>query len=201
MAAMIQAAATEVVARRPGGRTARVRRAVFDATLDLLASSGYQALTIESIAAAAGVNKSTIYRNWPTKATLILAATEDRSEALIRIKSTGDPEGDLVAFLTSVADSITSPLGRALISATIAAADDPEVQRARDAFWQHRFQAARDLVRTATKDERHRVGADVDLLIERLIAPLFLRVFITGAPVHDTFIRNTVRAALLLPSQ
>ena len=188
--------AREAVAKRPGGRSARVRRAVFDATLDLLAGGGYSSLTINSIAAAAGVNKTTVYRNWPTKVDLILAAVKDRSETLITTRNTGDPEGDLVAFLTSVAGSIMSPLGRALVLATFNEADDPDVRTARQEFWRLRFQAASDLIRAATKDGHASGDSDVQLFIERLIGPLFLRVFITGAPVDDAFIRLTVRTAL-----
>jgi AcrR family transcriptional regulator len=187
----------EPVAKRPGGRSARIRRAVFDATLNLLASEGYQSLTIDAISTAAGVNKTTIYRNWPTKTALILAAAMDRSEALITTKSTGDPERDLIAFLKSVADNITSHSGRALVIATLNAADDPDVREARDEFWRERFHAANDLIRAATNDHDSD-DSYVQRFIERLIGPLFLCVFITGAPVDDAFIRDTVRAALHL---
>ena len=186
------------IAKRPGGRSARIRHAVFDATLNLLAGEGSQSLTIDAIAAAAGVNKTTIYRNWPTRTALILAAAQDRSEAMITTRSTGDPERDLVAFLKSVADNITSPLGRALVIATLNAEDDPDVRKSRDEFWRERFQAAGDLIRAVTKDGHGSDTSDVNIFIERLIGPLFLRVFITGAPVDDGFIRNTVRSALHL---
>jgi AcrR family transcriptional regulator len=173
-----------------------VRQAVFDATLALLAGRRNQAFTIESVAAAAGVNKTTIYRNWPTKTSLILAAAEDRSEAMITTRSTGDPEGDLVAFLTSVAKNVTSPLGRALVIATLTAEDDREVQKARDVFWRHRFAAARDLIRTAVDGGEPIDDAEADRLIERLVGPVYLRVFVTGAPVDAAFISDTVRAVL-----
>jgi AcrR family transcriptional regulator len=189
---------TTANATRPGGRTARVRRAVFDAALDLLARDGFQSLTIDAIAAKAGVNKTTIYRNWPTKAELILAAAEDRSEAMITTESTGNAERDLITFVKSVADSITSPLGRALVIASINASDDPEVREAKGAFWRHRFEATRAFVREAIRGTGVDDGSDVDLFIERLVGPLYLRVFITGAPVDDRFIRKTVSAALRL---
>jgi AcrR family transcriptional regulator len=177
-----------------------VRQAVFNATLDVLAESGYASLSIDEVAATAGVNKTTIYRNWPTKVDLILAAAKDRSETMIATKSGGDPERDLVAFLKSVADNITSPVGRALMIATINAVDDPEVRKARDEFWRERFQAAADLVQAAMDNGQAFSAADVQLVSERLIAPLYLRVFVTGGPVDDAFIRDNVRAALRLDS-
>jgi len=173
-----------------------VRQAVFNATLELLADSAYSSLSIDTVAARAGVNKTTIYRNWPTKVDLILAAAKERSDALIVTKSTGNPERDLVAFLRSVAENITSPPGRALVVATLNAADDPDVQRARDEFWRERFQAAGELILAAMRNSNSLIDSDVQLFTERLIAPLYLRVFITGAPLDETFIRATVRAAL-----
>ena len=184
------------VGKRPGGRSARVRQAVFNATLELLADSAYSSLSIDTVAARAGVNKTTIYRNWPTKVDLILAAAKERSDALIVTKSTGNPERDLVAFLRSVAENITSPPGRALVVATLNAADDPDVQRARDEFWRERFQAAGELILAAMRNSNSLIDSDVQLFTERLIAPLYLRLFITGAPLDETFIRATVRAAL-----
>jgi AcrR family transcriptional regulator len=164
--------------------------------LTLLAEQGAGALSIEAVAAAAGVNKTTIYRNWPTRADLILAAAKDRSEALIATRSTGSAERDLVAFLKSVAANITSPLGRALVIATLSDADSPAVRSAREAFWRARFQAAGDLVRKALAGGPSATDTQVGAFIERLIGPLFLRVFITGAPVDDAFIRAVVRTAL-----
>jgi len=193
-------AASKPVARRPGGRSARVRKAVFDSTLALLAANGYQSLTIEAVAAAAGVNKTTVYRNWPTKAALLRAAAEDRSEATIAADTTGDPEHDLVAFLTSVADHVTSPIGQALLIAALSETNDPEVLQERAEFWKHRFQAAGDLIRSAAKDGHPGGNLDVDTVIEHLIGPLFLRAFITGTPINEDFIQKTVDAAVHLTS-
>ena len=188
------------VARRPGGRSARVRKAVFDSTLALLAANGYHSLTIEAVAAAAGVNKTTVYRNWPTKAALLRAAAEDRSEATIATGTTGDPRRDLVAFLTSVADNITSPIGQALLIATLNEADDPQVRQERAEFWKHRFRAAGDLIRSATNDRHAGDELDVDSVIEQLIAPVFLRALITGSPIDRDFVQKTVDAAVHLIS-
>jgi AcrR family transcriptional regulator len=184
------------LARRPGGRSARVRRAVFEATLALVAERGYGALAVEAVAVAAGVNKTTVYRNWPTKAALVLAALSDRSESMIRTETTGDPERDLVSFLASVAASISSPLGQALVIATLNEAHDPELRRTRDEFWRHRFDAARELVGAAIAAGLLPEGTDADAVIERLIGPVFLRVFITGAAVDEAFIHATVGAAI-----
>jgi DNA-binding transcriptional regulator YbjK len=51
---------------RTGGRSARVREAILAATFRELIDSGYAAMSVEAVAARAGVNKTTIYRRWPT---------------------------------------------------------------------------------------------------------------------------------------
>lgn len=186
----------KATARRPGGRSARIRQAVFDATLGLLAEQGYPALTIEGVAAQAGVNKTTIYRNWPTKSALVLAAAEARSEALIVAVATGDAERDLIAFVTSVGDNIQSPLGNALVIATLNESHDPNVHQARREFWRHRFHAAKSLIRSSIRGGQKAARAEVETVLEQLVAPIHLRVFITGEPVDAALIRNTVRWVL-----
>jgi AcrR family transcriptional regulator len=178
--------------KRPGGRSTRVRRAVFDATLELLADGGLASLSIEAIADRAGVNKTTIYRNWPTKTALLLAASEDRSERQIVVKQTGHVERDIIAFLDSIAANITSPLGRALVIATMEPAGRGAT--AKEAFWTHRFKAAEGLIRSALTPGASK--EDVDAFTERLIGPVYLRVFVTGKGVDGRYIQRLVRTAL-----
>jgi AcrR family transcriptional regulator len=175
-----------------------VRRAVFDAALAAVAADGYHDLSIEAIAATAGVNKTTIYRNWPSKAALLRAAAEDRSQALITNRTTGDAERDLIAFLSSVAQNVTSPIGQALVISTLNDSNNPSVKQERASFWEHRFQSAADLVRSAASDRTASTELDVDTVIEHLIAPVYLRAFVTGAPIDEEFIRKTVREAMHL---
>src|SRR5579871_6243993 len=59
---------------RSGGRSARIVAAVLDAAIDALSRASYAAVSIEDVAAAAGVNKTTVYRRWPTRAALVGAA-------------------------------------------------------------------------------------------------------------------------------
>src|SRR3546814_16467923 len=64
--------------------------------------------------------------------------SSDLSAALITTETTGDPERDLVAFLTSVAANVTSPIGQALVIATLNDSPDPRVREQRTAFWRDR---------------------------------------------------------------
>src|SRR3954454_17804776 len=85
-------------ASRPGGRSERVRSSVLAAAQELLAEGGYDALRVEDVASRAGVHKTTVYRRWPTKADLVMAVVEGRSEERVPVPDTGSLEDDLRQF-------------------------------------------------------------------------------------------------------
>ena len=61
--------------RRPGRpRSEQAEQAIIEATLDLFAEKGFEGVCVEAVAARAGVGKATIYRRWPNKEELLLAA-------------------------------------------------------------------------------------------------------------------------------
>jgi AcrR family transcriptional regulator len=99
----------QLTARPPGRpRSERAARAIIDATIDLLAEEGGVAgVSIEAVAARAGVGKTTIYRRWPNKEALIIDALADLKEPFPQPRGESARE-DLVAiartFVTDRAD-------------------------------------------------------------------------------------------------
>ncbi|MGC7322465.1 helix-turn-helix domain-containing protein, partial [Mycobacteroides abscessus subsp. massiliense] len=77
---------------RTGGRSARVREAILDAAFGELIDRGYAELTMEAVASRAGVNKTTIYRRWPTLEDLLVEALTTWSLEAIPIPETGSIE-------------------------------------------------------------------------------------------------------------
>ncbi|MEV5506879.1 TetR/AcrR family transcriptional regulator [Streptomyces orinoci] len=94
-------------------RSERSRRAILDAALELVGETGYQRLTIEAIAARAGVGKQTIYRWWPSKAAVLLdafaALGEEAAAGETELPDTGDLEADLKLVLRTTVDELNSP--------------------------------------------------------------------------------------------
>lgn len=122
---MSDRATSHPTARRPGGRTARVRARALAATVELLAQYGIAGFSYEDVARTAEVHKATIYRNWPDRDTLVGEALRTSAQDVAPISDTGDLRHDLVEFLTGLAQSLDSPAGRALIQVAQLAQQDP----------------------------------------------------------------------------
>src|SRR5579863_7338677 len=97
--------------RRPGGRSARVRARVLEATLDELVESGYAGMTVQGVAARAGVNKTSLYRRWGSKGGLLADALLSSSSDLTDPADTGNLRQDLLVLW---ATSPTAPGARRL---------------------------------------------------------------------------------------
>src|ERR1022692_411234 len=84
--------------QRPGTRRRgeQLENAIFDAILGELAEVGYHRLTMEGVAARAGTGKGALYRRWPSRESLVLAALRGRLPSLDEQPDTGSVRGDLV---------------------------------------------------------------------------------------------------------
>jgi AcrR family transcriptional regulator len=114
---------------RPGRpRSEQARRAVLEAARDLLKSKGYEGMSMEGIAARAGVGKQTVYRWWPSKAAVVADAALDGIIPLppFVLPDTGDLRADLTSWLDEGVRSMIAPEASALIRALAAAASADE---------------------------------------------------------------------------
>lgn len=167
------------IQRRPGGRSARVRRAVLDATLNLLHEHGMDALTVADVATRAGVHETSIYRRWGTRENLMINAMLDAAEEPLSIPDTGTLRGDLIAYATALATYLTTPLGNALNRAMASASDDPATSRTRDEFWHARSARSGEMIRRAIARGELPDTTDPRLVLEMLVAPLHFKVVLT----------------------
>jgi hypothetical protein len=102
----------------------------------------------------------------------------------------------LVALLRTVAAALQSPLGAAAAQLSISGSEIPEVAVARREYWRRRFERAAVIFeRTVRRGELAEVG-DPDFVLELLIAPLFLRALVTGAPLDEALPARIVDAML-----
>ncbi|MGW4985439.1 TetR/AcrR family transcriptional regulator [Streptomyces mirabilis] len=115
-----------VTARRPGGRTARTRARILEATLHLVARDGIAGLRYEEVADLAGVHRTSVYRNWPDREELVTAALL-RYSGSVELEDTGDLRHDLVDYLVALADLLSTTTGRAMQRVIQSARENPEV--------------------------------------------------------------------------
>lgn len=177
------------------GRSEEARDAVLNAADDLLAEKGFAGVTMEGIAARAGVAKQTIYRWWKTKTAVLLdALLQDAAEDM------PGPDGDLVrdlrAYLTWLGAFLTDSDPGAVFRALLAHAQhDPAFA----AEFRTRYldeQRRRDrlpLERAADRGDLP-AGFDVAAETDRLVGPLYHRALVTGDPIDTAFVDGIVDA-------
>lgn len=107
-------------------RSLATQEAVLAASLELTQRIGYAKLTMEGIAAEAGVGKQTIYRWWPSKAAIVLEAFTRDASSTVSVKLTGNREADLTAFLAAVFRRMNGPSGTIFRSLLSEALTSPE---------------------------------------------------------------------------
>jgi len=173
--------------RRTGGRSARVVRDVLEATVEVLARSGYSAFSYEDVAAHAGVSRTTIYRRWPKKVELVRAALLKFAEERPTVADTGSLRGDLLVALRGCFDPSQSARDAGLLRALMADFDDPELlavaRLIRDQF---RQPAVAAVERAIARGELP-VGTDPDVVIDPPVFTVLLRQAIFGEQVEPEF--------------
>lgn len=171
VAAVAEDGSAREPARRPGGRTARVRRRILDAAAVLIARDGIGGLRYDQVAELAGVNKTSVYRNWPDRTTLIANALTAFSTETVPLHDSGDIEADLVDFLEALAAALSSPQGRALLNVVGAAHDNPELRTIVDEAFAQRLAAVRQRLDAAV-EKGELPAVDHHLLVEMLSGPV-----------------------------
>jgi len=100
----------------PRRRSEKSRTAIVTATRELLLERGFDGLTIEAVAARAGVGKQTIYRWWPSRPALVAdVMLEDADKILASVDYTADLSADLVGWVRKLVASLTTARGLAML--------------------------------------------------------------------------------------
>ncbi|MGW5516659.1 TetR/AcrR family transcriptional regulator [Nocardia africana] len=168
-------------------RNEATHRAILDAALAQLATSDGGSVTVDSIAAAAGVGKQTIYRWWPSKGAVLLEALLDRARQEVPTPDTGSVRTDLLAvadstFTGAQQDSTASAL-RALVRE---AARDSHLAELLQEFTAARRAAVRDLLERAITRGELPGDTDADLLVDLLYGLFWYRFLLGHAPLDHT---------------
>ena len=184
-------------ARRPQPRGEAFVRAVLEAALTQLAEVGFERLSIPEVATLAGVNKTSIYRRWPTKSELVRDALAAAMSHVDEAPDTGDLRGDLVALARTVADFAQSPLGTSVVRILLAEGGNPEMRALATASY---GEVDRRIPRAALQRavERGELPASVDvrLVLFTIAGAIVHRVFIEQARATPPFLERVVDLVL-----
>lgn len=187
--------------RRDAGRPrgAVIAAAVLSATLDDLAEAGLEGLSVERIARRADVNKTSIYRRWPTREAMVAAALEGILAGVeAQLPDTGTLKGDLIGLALPVAMLASEPRGRALVRAALAESSTTAVAALAASVVKGPGEGAIGvLVARAEARGEWRAGASGELLIVALAGAILHRAMLERAPVTERWLADLVDQLLL----
>ncbi|GFH38067.1 TetR/AcrR family transcriptional regulator [Streptomyces pacificus] len=183
-------------------RRERSRQAIFAATRDLVAEGPYEKVTVEAIAARAGVGKQTIYRRWPSKSSVVFAAllalSEEADGQPPALPDTGDLRADLSLVMRATVEEFADPSFDRLIRAltTEIANDAALAAEYREKLARPLAEAKEARLRSAQEAGQLDADADLGLVLEVLYAPLFQRWLHRSGPLSAAYADSLVDAAL-----
>jgi AcrR family transcriptional regulator len=178
--------------RRPAGaallRPAKTE-AIVAAAFEELAEHGYRGLSMDRVAARAGVGKAALYRRWPSRQAMIIDAAASVATDAALPPDTGSLRGDVLAVIEDGLAVAQHPIaGRVIADLAAEARRSPELADALLArFRDPRRTAARAMLQRAV--ERGEIAPDVDVQVAlQLIAgPLYLRAVFPGEQLDATY--------------
>jgi AcrR family transcriptional regulator len=168
---------------RPGGRTARIRAAVLDATVAELTALGFDALTVEQVAARAGVHKTTLYRRWGGRQGLVADAVEAFATGAVEVADTGRVDEDLRRWARSIVAMLSAADSGAVVRALFSSAETPETRDLRRRFYRTRAALVVPIVERAVARGELPAGTDAAEVIKQVGAPLYYRFLVIAEPL------------------
>jgi AcrR family transcriptional regulator len=174
-----------------------VVRRVLETTLDQLALVGFERLSIPAIAALAGVNKTSVYRRWPTKTELVRGALTLSFERAMDPPDTGNIRSDLLCMARVAAGFFESRRGGSLLRMLLAEGVDPDLRDvAVSMLREEEIALPRALKRAIERGELRR-DTDTKVVLFTMVGALLHRVFIEQASVSEGYLQRLVDLLLL----
>ena len=178
--------------RRPGGRTARVTERINEVTLQILEEKGYDGLTFKEVAESAEVNRSTLYRRWPSRAALVLEVIQKLVVENVVFEDTGSLTGDLRAVLKRIGTFISSPTGQNVLLAGLDMQQKGELDFDDGMSWAERAEDVLPLFHRAA--ERGEIPADLDAegAFAMVAGAMYFRLIVMRANLDDEWIERVL---------
>jgi AcrR family transcriptional regulator len=170
-------------------RSTACDRAILDAVLAEYSYRGLEAMSVDAVAARAGVSKATIYRRYPSKIDLVMAAATMLCEETAITLDSGSLAAELHAFLHHLARRIADPvLGAAKRTLLFDAARHAEFAELHRTLVSTRRDAVKAMLRRGVERGEMRDDVDLEFATDQLSAPLFYRNLLLGADLDDAYV-------------
>jgi AcrR family transcriptional regulator len=188
-----------VESRRPRPRAEAREEAILSATMKLLIECGYDRLSIDGVADLAHSSKSTIYRRWPDKAALVVAAVKRHTGQEVVIPDNSlSVRDDLLALVRSLRDALSGHDAALLAGLAAAMRTQPDLAlTVRMQVMDDKYAACRLVVERAVQRGELSSLDSVGLLMEICSSMLFARFVIGHEPVDDAFVTSLVDKVLI----
>jgi AcrR family transcriptional regulator len=174
---------------------------ILDATLDVLAETGYDGMTLDQVAARAKAGKATLYRRWPSKAELVIdaiACMKRDSLSPDSLPDTGTLRGDLVAMIKPLSIQDAERKLRIMTGVLSMLSKQPHLREAvQAAMVEPRAAANRFLLHRAIQRGEIRPDCDVDTLALLSASMVCYRTLIQQIPVDRAFLLVVIDEILL----
>ena len=178
-------------------RIERSRQVILRAALGELGQAGYGAFTIESVAARAGVAKSTIYRHWSDKVSLIADAFEAAHEHAAPSLEGLTIRESLQRLLGHVAEVVVDSVFSSCIPALIEGAErDPRLREFRHRYSALRRQSLAALIARGVAEGEFRAVVDPELAAQALLGPIFYQRLMTSEPFDPSRVSDLIELVL-----
>jgi AcrR family transcriptional regulator len=172
-------------------------QAVLEATLTELAAQGYERLSIPQIAFLADVNKTSIYRRWPSKAELVRDALASVITPASQAPDTGNLQGDLLELAKSLVAFLQSPAGKAIVSIMLTQSEDSELRALAQASYQNANQQAPFIVmQRAMKRGELKAQIDPAQVLFTLAGTVMHRLFVERSIADEAFLTTAIEIVL-----
>jgi AcrR family transcriptional regulator len=171
--------------------------AIIEASIEVLVRDGYDRLSVEGVAATAGVGKATLYRRWAHKAELVIDAMATLKPTLGSI-DTGSLDGDIEQMVVASCSPTSQRLLQVMVSICSALPREPELLEAfRTRFTEPRIAVITEMLLRAR--QRGELGPGVDVAMAASLVPSLMlqRVLMTGQPAGRAYAEQVVGSVLL----
>ncbi len=176
-------------------RKEAARLAILDAAGALLDQDGFRRLTIEGIAAQAGVGKATIYRWWPSKAAVVMDAVLESASPRMPFPDTGSAQEDLRQQLTAVIELYThTDTGRGIKALIAESQHDPLLAESlRDRFIASRRAEATTVFERGIQRGELRADLDIGVAIDALYGAIYYRLLVSHGPLDASYVDTLMK--------